>query len=49
MAARSAKKSGTEKRAINSPHLRTSIGKSVNTRPKNKSKRRSFKSYRGQG
>lgn len=29
--------------------MRTSIGQSVNSRPKNKSKRRSFKRYRGQG
>lgn len=27
----------------------TSIGKSRNTRPKNKHKKRSFKKYRGQG
>lgn len=30
-------------------HQITSIGKSVNSRPKNKSKRRSWKPYRGQG
>jgi hypothetical protein len=30
-------------------HLRTSIGRSVNTRPLNKHKRRDFKPYRGQG
>ncbi len=30
-------------------HRRTSIGNSKNSRPLNKSKRRSFKSYRGQG
>lgn len=30
-------------------HRRTSIGMSVNTRPKNKSKKRDFKPYRGQG
>ncbi len=30
-------------------HRRTSIGASVNTRPTNKHKRRSFKAYRGQG
>ncbi len=30
-------------------HRRTSIGHSVNTRPRNKHKRRSFKAYRGQG
>ena len=28
---------------------RTSIGKSVRSRPKNKHKRRSWKKYRGQG
>lgn len=31
------------------PHLRTSIGRSPNSRPKNKHKRRGFKAYRGQG
>ena len=30
-------------------HARTSIGSSINTRPKNKHKKRSFKVYRGQG
>lgn len=30
-------------------HLRTSIGRSVNTRPTNKHKKRTFKPYRGQG
>ena len=30
-------------------HRITSIGNSVNTRPKNKKKRASFKKYRGQG
>ena len=30
-------------------HQTTSIGKSTNSRPKNKSKRRSWKPYRGQG
>jgi hypothetical protein len=30
-------------------HRRTSVGASVNSRPLNKSKRRSFKKYRGQG
>lgn len=30
-------------------HLRTSIGNSKNSRPKNKNKRRIFKKYRGQG
>lgn len=31
------------------PHRRTSIGRSANTRPTNKHKRRSYKKYRGQG
>lgn len=31
------------------PHRQTSIGRSSNTRPKNKAKKRSFKKYRGQG
>lgn len=31
------------------PHRRTSIGQSANTRPTNKTKRRNFKKYRGQG
>ena len=30
-------------------HLKTSIGRGVHSRPTNKHKRRSFKSYRGQG
>lgn len=30
-------------------HMRTSIGSSPNTAPKNKSKKRSYKKYRGQG
>lgn len=30
-------------------HLRTSIGRGPNSRPTNKSKRRSWKRYRGQG
>ncbi len=30
-------------------HMRNSIGKSVNTSPKNKSKKRNYKKYRGQG
>lgn len=34
---------------LNFRHLRTSIGKSVNTRPRNKHKRRQWKRYRGQG
>ncbi len=28
---------------------RTSIGKSINSRPKNKNKRKNWKKYRGQG
>lgn len=34
---------------MNPPKRRTSIGRSVNTRPTNKNKRRNFKRYRGQG
>lgn len=30
-------------------HVRTSIGKSANSRPNNKQKRRAWKAYRGQG
>lgn len=30
-------------------HQKTSIGRSPNTAPKNKSAKRSFKKYRGQG
>lgn len=41
-------KSGA-KNIISSQHLRTSVGKSPNTRPTNKDKKRSFKPYRGQG
>lgn len=37
------------KNVISSQHLRTSVGKSPNTRPTNKDKKRSFKPYRGQG
>jgi len=48
MAAQSAKKSGTLK-LITKSHRMTSIGKSVNSRPSNKSARRSFKKYVGQG
>tara|TARA_R100001015_G_scaffold18775_1_gene12890 strand:- start:1126 stop:1272 length:147 start_codon:yes stop_codon:yes gene_type:complete len=36
-------------RATVQSHVRTSIGSSINTRPKNKHKKRSFKVYRGQG
>ena len=45
----SKKSTGIEKPAWVKQHMRTSIGQSVNSRPKNKSKRRSFKRYRGQG
>lgn len=31
------------------PHRTTSIGRSNNTKPKNKHARRGFKKYRGQG
>ena len=31
------------------PKKRTSIGQSIRSRPKNKSKRRNFKKYKGQG
>jgi len=41
-------KSGA-KNQINSKHMATSIGHSKNSKPKNKSKRRSWKAYRGQG
>jgi len=41
-------KSGA-KNQINSRHMATSIGRSKNSKPKNKSKRRSWKAYRGQG
>ena len=44
-----AKKIKTSEKLGTNPHRTTSIGKSVNTRPKNKSDRRSFKKYRGQG
>lgn len=37
------------KRISTNPHRRTSVGKSVNSRPLNKSKRRGWKKYRGQG
>ncbi len=45
----SSKIKGTTKNQINSRHLATSIGRSNNTKPKNKHKRRSWKKYRGQG
>lgn len=38
-----------DKHVMNAPHRTTSIGKSFNTSPKNKNKRRSYKAYRGQG
>lgn len=45
-----AKAVGNKKERINvQQHRRTSIGHSTNSRPKNKSARRSFKKYRGQG
>jgi len=31
------------------PHVMTSIGKSANSKPTNKHKRRAWKAYRGQG
>ena len=37
------------KQGNSSPHRTTSIGKSSNSKPTNKSKRRQFKAYRGQG
>lgn len=40
---------GSGKPAHIQQHMRTSIGDSFNSRPKNKHKRRSFKAYRGQG
>lgn len=43
------KSSGTDKPAWLNQHRRTGIGQSINSRPKNKHKRLSFKSYRGQG
>jgi hypothetical protein len=45
----SKKPTGIEKPAWVKKHMRTSIGQSVNSRPKNKNKRRNFKRYRGQG
>lgn len=48
MATQSAKKNGALK-LVTKSHRITSIGKSVNTRPSNKSARRSFKRYVGQG
>tara|TARA_R110002074_G_scaffold270117_1_gene441864 strand:- start:309 stop:455 length:147 start_codon:yes stop_codon:yes gene_type:complete len=30
-------------------HMKTSIGRSTNTSPKNKNKKRDWKAYRGQG
>jgi hypothetical protein len=37
------------KQGHSNPHSRTSIGKSSNSRPKNKSKRRQWKAYNKQG
>lgn len=45
-------KSKNERKGLkrsSTPHRRTSIGGSHNTKPTNKSKRKNFKSYRGQG
>ena len=40
----------SNKNSLNLNHQRTSIGNSpANTKPKNKSKRRDYKKYRGQG
>ena len=36
-------------RSTHKTHQRTSIGNETNSRPKNKSKRRAWKAYRGQG
>lgn len=46
-----AKKHGTAnlKNQISPRHMRTSIGKSVNTKPSGKQARKQFKKYRGQG
>tara|TARA_Y100000114_G_scaffold40214_1_gene35768 strand:+ start:600 stop:746 length:147 start_codon:yes stop_codon:yes gene_type:complete len=44
-----AKKIQNLNRTTMQSHVRTSIGSSINTRPKNKHKKRSFKVYRGQG
>lgn len=43
------RRSSTAKKVISDKHLRTSIGNSPNSRPKNKSKRLGFKPYKGQG
>jgi hypothetical protein len=43
------KLSDTDKPAWVKQHRRTGIGQSINSRPKNKHKRLSFKRYRGQG
>ena len=45
----SKKEIGLVKVQTGKQHMRTSIGKSVNTSPKNKSKKRNYKKYRGQG
>lgn len=45
----SKKEIGLSKVRTGNQHMRTSIGKSVNTSPKNKSKKRNYKKYRGQG
>ena len=43
------KEIGLVKLQARKKHMRTSIGKSVNTSPKNKDKKRSYKEYKGQG
>ena len=40
---------GISQRKLKSKPKRTSIGKSLNSRPKNKYKKKSWKKYRGQG
>lgn len=40
---------GTGKSSIQRVKKTTSVGKSVRSRPNNKSQKRSFKKYRGQG
>ena len=49
MAIKGKRSGATEKPAWIKQHMRTSIGRSTNTAPKNKDKRRSWKKYRGQG
>jgi len=40
---------GFKKWTIDMKHMKTSIGNSAHSRPKNKKKRRGWKRYRGQG